>query len=285
MLSDVSIGCQIAETFRKVLSFRLVTPTDLVLYKGSVDNGTRNHNYESFPNLSYDERSTDMGYEYVCVPLASESPPPHKKQSSHLPSILLSEPGPSRLTRPTSPPLLDATLHHHPHSYETDDQTSPLCLTTPVNSDETTPELVSSFDIGNSLAVLKSVAHSDDGIDGRSQSFEFPADFRPVRHGQSVADIKLVDPKTWEPDGLAEQLCVLMHTLYATIRQDDCLDWTMGRRRTNVTGLRRFFDIHDYIASWVQKSTLACDDMTRQTETLDFWIKVAEVNGGSCFYM
>lgn len=59
-----------------------------------------------------------------------------------------------------------------------------------------------------------------------------------------------------------------MHTLYATIRQQDCLDWMTRRRSTDVTGLRQFFDIHDHIASWVQKSILAYDDMTQQADAI-----------------
>lgn len=215
----------------------------------------------------------------IRVPPTPESPSPHRTQRPYFPqSPLLSEPA-LQLTWPTSPPLFDATLHRLPHPRGVNDQTPFLCLTTPDNSDDP-QELISSLDIEDWHAVLQSVAtsqagaHSDNAIRRQSQSFRLPA-----RHSQAISDRKLLDLTIWGPDNLAEQVCVLMHTLYATIRQHECLDWVTGRRSTDMTGLLRFFDVHDHIAAWVHKSILAYDSMTQQAKALDFWIMVAEVIG------
>ncbi|KAF8559928.1 ras GEF [Imleria badia] len=247
------------------LSFRLATPTDLVLYKGFFDDRVRNYSYEALFSPPNDERSSDME---VCIPPTPESPAPHRIWRSHPPSPLPSESG-AQLIRPASSPLLDAVSRHL------------------VGSDESTSDLTSSLDTADIFLAPKSVAasssqvgiDSEDGIDanGQSQCFGFPADLRPASGpGQGILNTKLLDLTVWGPDNLAEQLCVLVHTLYATIRKNDCLDWMKGRRGTDVTGLRHFLDSHDYIASWVQKSIVAYNDMTRQIETLDFWIRVAE---------
>ena len=233
--------------------------------------------------------------EEVFIPPTPESPAPHRIRRPHRPSPLLSEPGRTQPFRSASSPLFDAVWHHHARPCKMDEQTSFPSLTTPVSPDESTPELISNLDMEGMFVAPKSVTtsssqagtNSDHRVDAdgdKSQCFGLPADFRPTcGPGQGISDIKLLDLTVWGPDSLAEQLCVLMHTLYATIRQNDCLDWMKGRRSTDVTGLRYFLDIHDYIASWVQKSILAYDDMTRQIKTLDFWIRVAEVIGPSFF--
>ena len=254
-------------------AFQLVTPTDLVLYNGFFDDRGRSHNYESFFNLSSDERSPDMGD--VCAPPTPESPPPYRTQGSYVPqSPIRSEPA---LPFTASPPR------------EVGDQTPLLCLTTPGTPDEIAPDLLPSLEIEDWLVALKSVATSregtyfDNGTQGQFQPFGLPANRRPVCFNQGSSDINLLDLTIWGPGNLAEQFCVLMHTLYATIRQHECLDWMAERTSTDVTGLRQFFDIHDHIASWVQKSVLAYDDMTQQAKALDLWISVAEVIGHPCF--
>ncbi|KAF8131659.1 ras guanine nucleotide exchange factor domain-containing protein [Boletus edulis] len=258
-----------------VVSFRLVTPTDLVLRKGFFDDRARHHNREPFI-LPNDERSPNV--EDVCIPPTSPTPP-YRMQKPHPPSPVQSESEAPHLTPPASPRLLDAALHHHPR-HRMDGQTSLPCLRTPGNPDGT--QLISTLDIEDSLIVLKSTGVSQDGtdsddeIDGQSQHVAMPTHFLAAGPNQDISDIKLLGHIIWSPDNLAKQLCVLMHTLYATIRQDNCLDWTRGCRSTEVTGLRHFFDIHDDIASWVRNSILSDNDMTRQTETLNFWIRVAE---------
>lgn len=147
------------------------------------------------------------------------------------------------------------------------------------SSDEIASQLISGLHIEDLQLVSASQDRNylDPGIDGQSQCSRLSRDSRSAVPVQSTPKTKLLDLTIWGPDNLAEQLCVLMHTLYAVIRQNDCFDWIMGRRNTDMTGLRSFFDIHDHITSWVQKSILAHDDMARQTEALDFWISVAEV--------
>ncbi|KAF9245679.1 ras guanine nucleotide exchange factor domain-containing protein, partial [Melanogaster broomeanus] len=82
----------------------------------------------------------------------------------------------------------------------------------------------------------------------------------------------------WDPDDVAEQFCVLMHDLYAGIGLQECHNWVKTRTGTDrdVTSLGRFFDVHDRVTLWVQKSTLSYDNLAKRTEALDFWIRVAE---------
>lgn len=61
----------------------------------------------------------------------------------------------------------------------------------------------------------------------------------------------------------------MMHTLYATIRQNDCLDRMKGRRNPEATVLRLYFDIHDHIASWAQMSARRHDTANRGAGFLD----------------
>ena len=236
----------------------------------------RNHNGELLFSLPINEQSPHT--DDVCVPPTPECPPPHRKQRPR-PSSLLSKSGASQ-----RPPALGAALRHHPRPRRTDDQTSVLSLATPVKSDETTPELISSLGIDSLVTrSVSSSQYSNNEIDGHSQYLKLSTHCHPSGPVQGVSVLELFGPAICSPDHLAEQFCVLMHTLYATIRRNDCLDWTVGRRGTEVTGLRRFFDMHDCVASWVQRAILTNDDITRQAETLDFWIRVAQVIGRPCF--
>lgn len=91
-----------------------------------------------------------------------------------------------------------------------DDQTPPLCLTTPVGSDEIAQEPMSCLDIEDWPVVLKSSAVpqagtcSDDGTQGRFRSFRLPASLHLARPNLGMADIKLLGLTIWGLDNLAD---------------------------------------------------------------------------------
>ncbi|KAG9313963.1 ras guanine nucleotide exchange factor domain-containing protein [Chiua virens] len=239
---------------REDCKFQLVTPTDLVPYH-FFDERSRDHNCEYSMNLSCSEQFSDMGDIRVPSTPAGESPLPHCPQRP-----FLSELEASQLTRPASPAFLRTALRRRSRPYDA----SPPFLTAPVNSDDGLSELTSGFESEKSFT---SHAHESAAT---SQDI-----FHSARHNQRVSHIKSLELTIWDPHSLAKQLCVLMHALYATIRKNDCLNWMSSRRNTEVTGLRRFFDTHEHVASWVQLS-VADTEMTRQADVLDFWIRVAE---------
>ncbi len=80
-----------------------------------------------------------------------------------------------------------------------------------------------------------------------------------------------------DPTVLAEQLCLHEHRYYAKIRFQECLDWIKARESRKVGNLFAFCALHDKLAAWVKQSVLWTDALGRRADTVDFWIKVAEV--------
>ena len=78
-----------------------------------------------------------------------------------------------------------------------------------------------------------------------------------------------------DPGVLAEHLCLHEHRLYAKVRPQECLDWVNSDERTG--NLFNFCALHDKLASWVKQSVLWTENLGRRADTVDFWIKVAEV--------
>ena len=75
-----------------------------------------------------------------------------------------------------------------------------------------------------------------------------------------------------DTQGIAQQLALIEHRLYAKIRVHECWEW--GR-----TGgiLHDFMSIHDKLASWVKMTILNLPDVMKRAEMIDFWIACAEV--------
>lgn len=88
-----------------------------------------------------------------------------------------------------------------------------------------------------------------------------------------------------EPADIAEQLSLLEYKLYTKITPQECITYSKsqaGKTGKCVPGLTQFCATHDKVAEWVQGSILANDALGRRADTVDFWIKVAEV-GSSLF--
>lgn len=103
----------------------------------------------------------------------------------------------------------------------------------------------------------------------------------PVLSGKPHKRKKTKDSKNellrTEPTLLAEQLCLYEHRFYAKIRPQECLDWVKTRVTEKVGNLLAFCALHDKLAAWVKQSILWTENLGRRADTVDFWIKVAEV--------
>ncbi|KAF9225335.1 ras GEF [Gyrodon lividus] len=288
----------IVEDF-KVPSLQLVTPTDLVSQKDSQDDRMGKHTCDSFFSLFDEERSPlSAGYGFVRVPTSPiprvPQPPTPQSPAFHtaqkLSFLLNPHPHPQTLQPiefvPPERTGTAASRHPRPRGVVVDDQASLLRLSTLLEADQTvTLDLVDSPDIKESLLALnRTLATQNQGPgicrdNGNSLHPKgLPASPRPAARCDS--DAKPVasenDLIAWDPDDVAEQFCVLMHDLYAVIRPRECLDWVKARTGTNIAYLRRFFDVHDQITMWVQRSILSYDNLARRTEAFDFWIRVVE---------
>lgn len=76
---------------------------------------------------------------------------------------------------------------------------------------------------------------------------------------------------------IAEQLCLLEHKLYSKIRPQECLNWVKTQSGESVANMVTFCATHDKLVAWVKMSILNAEVMGRRADTVDFWIKVAEV--------
>lgn len=80
-----------------------------------------------------------------------------------------------------------------------------------------------------------------------------------------------------EPSELAQQLTLLEHRLYVKISPRECLRWTKLQTGDAVANLSALCAIHDKIAAWVKMSVLLHEGLGKRADTVDFWIRVAEV--------
>ncbi|KII94039.1 hypothetical protein PLICRDRAFT_50030 [Plicaturopsis crispa FD-325 SS-3] len=79
-----------------------------------------------------------------------------------------------------------------------------------------------------------------------------------------------------DPTDIAEQLCLYEHKLYAKITPQECLNWSKVQTGKTVVNLFLFCATHDKLGAWVKTSILSNEVLNKRTDTLDFWIKVAE---------
>lgn len=76
---------------------------------------------------------------------------------------------------------------------------------------------------------------------------------------------------------IAQQLTLLEHKLYLRITPQECLNWAKVQAGRSVVHMQAFSGTHDKIAKWVKSSILSNDGLGKRADTVDFWIKVAEV--------
>jgi len=80
-----------------------------------------------------------------------------------------------------------------------------------------------------------------------------------------------------DPTDIAEQLCLIEHALYAKVQSQECLNWPKTQKDKSVEALQAFCATHDRLAAWVKMSILEIDALGKRSDTVDYWIKVAEV--------
>lgn len=90
--------------------------------------------------------------------------------------------------------------------------------------------------------------------------------------GKIKTDILQVDPQE-----LAQQLTLYESRLYSQIRARECLVWHKVQTGEAVQNLVAFAAHSNKLASWVKYSILTKDGLGRRADTVDRWIRVAEV--------
>jgi son of sevenless-like protein len=80
-----------------------------------------------------------------------------------------------------------------------------------------------------------------------------------------------------DPGIIAQHLTLLESKLYMRIKSQECLNWAKVQTGRTVTNLYAFSSTHDKLAKWVKLSVLSNDGLGKRADTVDFWIKVAEV--------
>ena len=116
------------------------------------------------------------------------------------------------------------------------------------------------------------------------QTFTVPESESPalsVKSRRKKAKDTKNDFAKMDPGMLAEHLCLHEHKYYAKVRPQECLDWAKTRSSENVGNLLAFCALHDKLAGWVKQSILWTESLNRRADTVDLWIKVAEVGSFS----
>lgn len=76
---------------------------------------------------------------------------------------------------------------------------------------------------------------------------------------------------------VAEQLVLLEFQLYARVSRQECLAYAKTQTGNEVAKLNAFCSTHDKVGAWVKSSILSNEMLVKRADTIDFWIKVAEV--------
>ena len=77
---------------------------------------------------------------------------------------------------------------------------------------------------------------------------------------------------------VAEQLSLLEFKLYANVTPQECIRHASTPSTRSSSNLSRFCSTHDKLAAWVKTSILNNSALGRRADTVDFWIRVAEVS-------
>lgn len=80
-----------------------------------------------------------------------------------------------------------------------------------------------------------------------------------------------------DPVDLAEQLALWEQGLYVKVTIQECLSYAKTQSGPSVAKLLAFCNTHDNLVSWVKGSILGHEILGKRSDTVDFWIKVAEV--------
>lgn len=81
-----------------------------------------------------------------------------------------------------------------------------------------------------------------------------------------------------DPLFFAEHLCMYEQRQYSKIRPQECMSWVKSQTGVAVKNLVAFRTFHDKLGGWVKLSILNVEGLGKRAETIDFWIKVAEVS-------
>jgi son of sevenless-like protein len=80
-----------------------------------------------------------------------------------------------------------------------------------------------------------------------------------------------------DPVDIAEQLALLEFSLFIKITPQECLTYAKIQSGEPVARLQDFCNTHDKLGSWVKNSILTNSILGKRADTVDFWVKVAEV--------
>jgi son of sevenless len=81
---------------------------------------------------------------------------------------------------------------------------------------------------------------------------------------------------------VAEQLSLFEFKLYAKVTPQECIRHATTSSSGSENNLSLFCGTHDKLAAWVKTSILNNHALGKRAETIDFWIKVAEVSVRYC---
>lgn len=70
----------------------------------------------------------------------------------------------------------------------------------------------------------------------------------------------------------------MLYDSYKKILPHECILYVSSHKGACASNLREFCALHDKMIGWVEKSILTIDTMKKRAETVDYWIKVAEVS-------
>lgn len=96
---------------------------------------------------------------------------------------------------------------------------------------------------------------------------------RRLRIGKRNAKADILN---WDPQELAEQLTLVESQKYAQIRARECITWTKSLKQEET--LRPAFGaLKDHLLMWVKTSILNQSSLGKRADTVERWIRVAEV--------
>lgn len=96
---------------------------------------------------------------------------------------------------------------------------------------------------------------------------------KPIKSKTHKNDLLRVDPSV-----LADQLSLLEYDLYGKITPLECLTYVRKQTGPDIQNLLSFCSTYDKLGSWVKMSILSMNAITKRGQTIDHWIKVAEVS-------
>lgn len=104
--------------------------------------------------------------------------------------------------------------------------------------------------------------------------------------GPSLFIRRLAKPKAprgdfvkWDSTEVANHITLMESRAYNKVRPHECLSWTRSTKGPAVVNLTNFIGLSDRLAAWVKLSILSCDSLGKRADTVDHWIKIAEVRG------